>query len=141
MDDVRNPFLPPWERVLDEEAQAGYRGLELGPYGYLPLDLGVVAEALGRRDLFIVAGTIFDDLVAADNLEAVLRHTEQICALISALPPVPRDPQDPGQHSSAPGPGDPSPWHWTPTGPEARLSASGGSPPFRNRHRPWRWFR
>ena len=99
VDDVRNPFLPPWQRVLDEAAQAGYRGLELGPYGYLPLDLGVVAEALGRRDLFIVAGTIFDDLVAADNLEAVLRHTEEICALIAALPPVP---QDAGQHFPAP---------------------------------------
>ena len=39
VDDVRNPNLPPWERVFDEAAAAGYRGLELGPYGYVPLDV------------------------------------------------------------------------------------------------------
>ena len=37
VDDVRNPNLPSWERVLDEVAAAGYGGLELGPYGYVPL--------------------------------------------------------------------------------------------------------
>src|SRR5688572_18480421 len=39
VDDVKNPHLPPWERVLDEAAQAGFGGLELGPYGYIPLDV------------------------------------------------------------------------------------------------------
>jgi inosose dehydratase len=37
VDDVRNPNLPPWQRVVEETAQAGYGGLELGPYGYMPL--------------------------------------------------------------------------------------------------------
>lgn len=61
VDDVGNPNLPPWQRVLDEVAEAGYGGLELGPYGYMPLDLDLVSEALNRRGLFIVAGTIFDE--------------------------------------------------------------------------------
>ena len=39
VDDVKNPHLPPWERVLDEAAEAGFGGLELGPYGYMPLDV------------------------------------------------------------------------------------------------------
>ena len=64
VDDVTNPNLPAWTRVLDEAAAAGYGGLELGPYGYVPLDLPVVSEALTARGLYIVAGTIFDDLVA-----------------------------------------------------------------------------
>jgi sugar phosphate isomerase/epimerase len=33
VDDVSNPYLPHWERVLDEAAEAGFGGLELGPYG------------------------------------------------------------------------------------------------------------
>ncbi|MCP8688409.1 hypothetical protein [Marinobacterium sedimentorum] len=43
VDDPRNPYLPPWEKVLDEAAAAGYKGLELGPYGYLPLDIETVS--------------------------------------------------------------------------------------------------
>ena len=31
VDDVSNPNLPDWRRVLDEAAAAGYGGLELGP--------------------------------------------------------------------------------------------------------------
>jgi inosose dehydratase len=89
VDDVANPHLPPWTRVLDEAAAAGYGGLELGPYGYMPLDLAVMSDALERRGLFIVAGTIFDDLVTPANRDEVLRQTDAICALISRLPPPP----------------------------------------------------
>lgn len=86
VDDVRNPHLPPWERVLDEAAAAGFQGLELGPYGYLPLDLDRVSGALNRRNLRVVAGTIFDDLVNPANRENLLRQTNAICALITKLP-------------------------------------------------------
>lgn len=86
VDDVSNPDLPPWERVLDEAAAAGYGGIELGPYGYMPLDLATVSEALERRGLHIVAGTIFDDLVSPANRDRLLRQTEEICALVSRLP-------------------------------------------------------
>jgi inosose dehydratase len=90
VDDVRNPDLPPWERVFDEAAAAGYKGLELGPYGYVPLDLQRVSAALRQRGLSIVAGTIFDDLVSLANRENLLRQTEEICGLITRLPPVAR---------------------------------------------------
>lgn len=86
VDDVKNPNLPPWETVLDEAAAAGFGGLELGPFGYLPLDLVRVSEALGQRRLKVVAGTIFDDLVAPENRENLLHQTDLICALITALP-------------------------------------------------------
>ncbi len=88
VDDVRNPNLPPWERVFDEVAAAGYNGLELGPYGYVPLDLGRVSAALDARRLSIVAGTIFDDLVSPANRDNLLRQTDEICALVSRLPKV-----------------------------------------------------
>lgn len=86
VDDVRNPDLPPWERVLDEAAAAGYGGLELGPYGYMPLDRHRMAGELARRNLFFVAGTIFDDLVSSDNRDNLLRQTRDICAFIAQLP-------------------------------------------------------
>jgi inosose dehydratase len=86
VDDIRNPYLPRWERVLDEAAEAGFGGLELGPYGYMPLDVERVSLALDRRGLRIVAGTIFDNLVAPGNRENLLRQTDGICALITALP-------------------------------------------------------
>ena len=81
VDDVKNPHLPPWERVLDEAAAAGFGGLELGPYGYMPLDVARVGAALDARGLRIVAGTIFDDLVSPANRENLLRQTDEICAL------------------------------------------------------------
>lgn len=86
VDDVKNPHLPLWERVLDEAAQAGFGGLELGPYGYIPLDVRRVSAALQSRGLTIVAGTIFDDLVAPANRDNLLRQTDEICALITSLP-------------------------------------------------------
>jgi inosose dehydratase len=86
VDDVTNPHLPPWERVLDEATVAGFGGLELGPYGYMPLDVARVGTALDARGLRIVAGTIFDDLVSPANRENLLRQTNEICDFITALP-------------------------------------------------------
>ena len=99
VDDVNNPHLPPWQRVLEEAAQAGYKGIELGPYGYIPLDVERVGNALHRQQLHIVAGTIFDDLVAAANLDSLLQQTRDICRLITRLP---RPPQADGQKFAAP---------------------------------------
>lgn len=99
VDDVKNPHLPPWERVLDEAAAAGFGGLELGPYGYMPLDVPRVGAALDARAIRIVAGTIFDDLVNPANRESLLRQTDEICAFITALP---RPRSHPGQRYPAP---------------------------------------
>jgi inosose dehydratase len=88
VDDIKSPNLPPWERVFDEVAAAGYSGLELGPYGYVPLDLMRVSAVLAERNLNIVAGTIFNDLVSPSNRHNLLQQTDDICALISRLPRV-----------------------------------------------------
>lgn len=99
VDDVSNPHLPDWRRVLDEAAEAGYGGLELGPYGYMPLDIGRVGAALTETGLYIVAGTIFDDLVDPGRRADLLRQTREICALVGALP---APPSLPGQRAAAP---------------------------------------
>lgn len=99
VDDVKNPYLPAWEKVLDEAQTAGFGGLELGPYGYLPLDLVRVSDALDKRGLKIVAGTIFDDLVSLANRDNLLRQADEICALITRLP---KPETHPGQRYAAP---------------------------------------
>ena len=55
-DDPRNP---PWTRVLDEAKAAGYRGIELGPIGFMPEDPAVLGDALAARDLALVGGVVF----------------------------------------------------------------------------------
>lgn len=99
VDDVKNPYLPPWRDVLGEASEAGYRGIELGPYGYLPLDATVVATALGENRLHVVAGTIFDDLVNPANLPSLLSQTRDICQLLKQLPPIDKEP---GQRFAGP---------------------------------------
>ncbi|KSU79782.1 inosose dehydratase [Fictibacillus enclensis] len=99
VDDPRNPYLPPWERVLQEASQAGYKGIELGPYGYMPMDADRVQAELEKQDLNIIAGTIFDDLVSESNLVNLLKQTDDICSLITKLPPAPKEE---GQRFSAP---------------------------------------
>ena len=42
---------PPFARVLDEIAAAGYEGTELGPYGYLPTEPDALRRELAARGL------------------------------------------------------------------------------------------
>ncbi len=44
-----------YERVLDEMAETGYKGTELGDWGFMPTDPWVLKEALERRGLALVA--------------------------------------------------------------------------------------
>nr|WP_325258539.1 TIM barrel protein [uncultured Oscillibacter sp.] len=92
VDDPKNPYLPPWRRVLKEAGLAGYRAIELGPYGYLPIDAEAVSAELAQNGLAIVAGTIFHDLLDPANQESVLNAVDDICTLItdSRLPRLPR---------------------------------------------------
>ncbi|MDR7246264.1 sugar phosphate isomerase/epimerase family protein [Priestia megaterium] len=91
VDDFQNPYLPPWQRVLNEASQAGYKGIELGPYGYIPMNIEKVQVELSKNDLTIIAGTIFDDLVSKSNLENLLHQVDNICSLITKMPSPPRE--------------------------------------------------
>lgn len=86
VEDATNAFNPPWKKVLDEAAEAGYRGIELGPYGYLPQNVTVLQDELSKRHLQIVAGTIYDNLVSEDNFQKVIDKTHVTCQLLSNLP-------------------------------------------------------
>lgn len=99
VDDVKNPYLPDWKLVLKEASEAGYKGIELGPYGYLPLDIDAVKNELEKNDLTVIVGTIFDDLVSQENRDNLLKMTDDICKLITKLP---RAHKSPNQHFQTP---------------------------------------
>lgn len=85
VEDARNPNNPPYTKVLDEASRAGYKGIELGPFGYLPQDESILKEELWKRNLGIVAGTLYDNLYSPDNYENIVRKTHITCKLISGL--------------------------------------------------------
>lgn len=86
VDDPKNPFLPPWQKVLSEASQAGYKSIELGPWSYLPVDSAELSRELTKHDLSLVAGTIFDDLVSDENFPAMIELTHNICRNLSRVP-------------------------------------------------------
>ncbi len=57
-----------WARVLDEMAEAGYAGTELGDWGFMPTDPTVLRAELDRRSLALVASWV------SVNLEDPGRH-------------------------------------------------------------------
>lgn len=99
VDDPNNPYLPDWKDVLREASLAGFKGIESGPYGYLPLDIDVLQKELDKNDLSIMAGTIFDDLISEDNLDNLLKQVDDICSLITK---VPQDEPEPNQKFPTP---------------------------------------
>lgn len=99
VDDPTNPHLPPWQKVLEEASAAGYQGIELGPYGYLPLDLDMINRAFDKYQLNIVAGTIFDNLLDPENVDNLIKQTHDICSIITQLP---RQDEDKGKTYQGP---------------------------------------
>ncbi|MFH8133109.1 TIM barrel protein [Pantoea osteomyelitidis] len=86
VDNPDNPYLPPWEKVLQEASQAGYKSIELGPWRYLPADPQQLTAALKQYDLSLVAATIFDDLVSEANFAKMVELTHNLCRTLSAVP-------------------------------------------------------
>jgi inosose dehydratase len=94
-DDPRNP---PWRRVLSDCAAAGYRGIELGPIGFMPEDPAVLADALAENDLTLIGGVVFrpfhdpakwDEVQDAANrtCKALVAHGAQHLVLIDSISP------------------------------------------------------
>jgi inosose dehydratase len=80
-----DPEQTPWQRVLDELAEAGYRWLELGPYGYLPTDPARLREEVDRRGLRVSGQAVFGALHNPDQWEADLRDARQVAELVTAM--------------------------------------------------------
>jgi len=55
-DDPRNPD---WKTVLNQCAGAGYKGIELGPVGFMPEDPAILSDALAENRLELIGGVVF----------------------------------------------------------------------------------
>ena len=94
-DDPRNPA---WRDVLAQCARAGYKGIELGPVGFMPEDPAILADALAEHDLTLIGGVVFrafHDPAAWDNVmdgavrtcKALVAHGAQHLVLIDSISP------------------------------------------------------
>lgn len=76
------PTDPPWTRILDEIAAAGFDGSELGPLGYYPLDAEELRAAFAQRGLALPAGFVMEPLAEADGA-ALLDAARRTCASVA----------------------------------------------------------
>jgi sugar phosphate isomerase/epimerase len=79
-----DPAQTPWHRFLDELAEAGYRWLELGPYGYLPADPARLRDEVDRRGLAVSGQAVFGALHDPDRWDDDLRDARQVAELVTA---------------------------------------------------------
>lgn len=81
-----DPAQVKWQQFLDEAAEAGYRWIELGPYGYLPTDPDRLADELGKRQLRLSGGVVFAGLHrGADALQKAVEDCRQEARLLTAV--------------------------------------------------------
>ncbi len=75
----------PWNRCLDEIAEAGYKWTELGPYGYLPTDLETLRKELDQRGLKASASFAMAHLEDEDAWSEVERQVVGFGELLQPL--------------------------------------------------------
>lgn len=80
-DDQRNPA---WRKVLEENANAGYTGIELGPIGYMPEDPAVLGDALEEFNQELVGGVVFRPFHDADAWDEILDASVRTCKALKA---------------------------------------------------------
>ena len=76
--------FPAYERVLDEIAESGYEGTELGDWGFLPTDTEVLRPHLNRRALELVGALVpwplADAATHREGVDATLRTARLLAA-------------------------------------------------------------
>ncbi len=80
-DDPRNPA---WRTVLKECAEAGYKGIELGPVGFMPEDPVQLGDALAEFDLELIGGVVFRAFHDKDQWDDVLDGARRTCEALKA---------------------------------------------------------
>ncbi|PLL13043.1 myo-inositol catabolism protein [Tabrizicola sp. TH137] len=80
-DDPRNP---PWRRVLAEAAAAGYRGIELGPIGFMPEDPVALGDGLAEHGLTLIGGVVFRPFHDPGKWEEVWDASVRTCKALVA---------------------------------------------------------
>ncbi len=76
----------PWQRAMDEMAEAGYTGVELGPWGYFPNERASLQSALDERGLSLVATTAGANFADDDSVAGLIATIDEICPLQLTFP-------------------------------------------------------
>jgi len=74
-----------YEKMLDEMVEAGYRGSELGPYGFFPTDPKVLQPQLEKRKLKLLASFVPVRMTDAAAGKAVIERIRKVGGLLAAL--------------------------------------------------------
>ncbi|MBY4891287.1 sugar phosphate isomerase/epimerase [Rhodobacteraceae bacterium N5(2021)] len=80
-DDPRNPT---WQSVLADCAAAGYKGIELGPVGFMPEDPAVLGDALAEHELELIGGVVFRAFHDPDAWDDVMDGAVRTCKALTA---------------------------------------------------------
>jgi inosose dehydratase len=79
-----DPRNPDWRGVLQDCANAGYRGIELGPIGFMPEDPAILAEALAAHQLELIGGVVFRPFHDPNRWDEVWDAAIRTCKSLSA---------------------------------------------------------
>jgi inosose dehydratase len=75
-DDPRNPS---WRKVLSDCAAAGYKGIELGPIGFMPEDPMELGDGLAENGLTLIGGVVFRPFHDAGAWDEVWDASARTC--------------------------------------------------------------
>ncbi len=79
-----DPRNPSWQQVLADCAAAGYKGIELGPIGFMPEDPAVLADGLAKHDMTLTGGVVFRPFHDPGQWSDTLDATHRTCAALVA---------------------------------------------------------
>ena len=79
-----DPAYPTWQSVLSQCAGAGYKGIELGPIGYMPEDPAILSDELAKNDLSIIGGVVFRPFHDAAKWDEVMDASVRTCKALVA---------------------------------------------------------
>lgn len=80
-DDPRNPS---WRQVLSDCAAAGYKGIELGPIGFMPEDPAILRDALAENGLSLIGGVVFRPFHDPAKWDEVQDAAQRTCKALVA---------------------------------------------------------
>jgi inosose dehydratase len=78
-----DPNIPAYSTVLDELAEAGYQGTELGPYGYYPTEPEQLKSELDCRGLKLASSFVPVELMDESGFKGSVNEVLQVGTLLS----------------------------------------------------------
>jgi len=79
------PGVPPYSLVLDQIAEAGYTGTELGPYGYMPFDVPLLRDELEVRGLSLVSAFVVYSFLEGSGRPDLHTEALETIGLLAAM--------------------------------------------------------